>query len=106
MHSFFRNFVKNITSREWAEDKFRKIFDDKTFTDTEYYEANFTTPEDHGTGHVSVLDANGDAVAVTTTINLHFGAEILSPSTGYLFQQQRLLNIGFTLLLCVRNNIQ
>ena len=82
MHSFYRNFVNNITSREWAEDKSRKIFDDKTFTDTEYYEANFTTPEDHGTAHVSVLDANGDAVAVTTTINLHFGAEILSPSTG------------------------
>ena len=38
--------------------------------------------KDHGTAHVSVLAPNGDAVAVTTTINLHFGSEILSPTTG------------------------
>jgi gamma-glutamyltranspeptidase/glutathione hydrolase/leukotriene-C4 hydrolase len=41
-----------------------------TFDDPEYYGALAHTPEDHGTSHVSVIDANGMAVAVTSTINL------------------------------------
>ena len=75
-------FVSNITSKEWASDKHDRIDDDRTFSDPEHYEANFYTPEDHGTAHISVVAPDGDAVAVTTTINFYFGSEVLSPSTG------------------------
>ena len=85
MH-FNSNFVKNITSSAWADDKHDRIDDNQTFNDTKHYGADFHTPEDHGTAHVSVIAANGDAVAVTTTINLSFGSEVLSPSTGTMIQ--------------------
>ena len=86
MH-FNSNFVKNITSSAWADDKHDRIDDNQTFNDTKHYGADFHTPEDHGTAHVSVIAANGDAVAVTTTINLSFGSEVLSPSTGTMIQR-------------------
>ncbi len=35
-------------------------------------------PRDGGTAHVSVVDAAGNAVALTTTINLEFGARIVA----------------------------
>lgn len=46
-----------------------KIEDDRTYQDFEHYGATFATPVDHGTAHISVVAPNGDAVAVTHTIN-------------------------------------
>jgi gamma-glutamyltranspeptidase / glutathione hydrolase len=43
---------------------------------------------DAGTGHVSVVDAAGDAVAMTTTINTTFGAGILVPGTGIVLNDE------------------
>ncbi len=43
---------------------------------------------DHGTAHVSVVDGDGDAVAMTTTINTSFGAGITVPGTGILLNDE------------------
>ena len=43
---------------------------------------------DHGTAHLSVVDGAGSAVAVTSTVNHIFGAEIMSPSTGIILNNQ------------------
>ena len=45
-------------------------------------------PIDHGTSHVSVLDKDGNAVALTSTINTEFGSKFVSPSTGIVFNNQ------------------
>lgn len=58
------------------------INDNKTFNEPEHYEAFSHNQEDHGTAHISVLAPNGDAVSVTSTINLYFGAAVMSKSTG------------------------
>ena len=39
-------------------------------------------PDDSGTTHISVLDRNGNAVALTQSINTLFGSKITVPGTG------------------------
>jgi gamma-glutamyltranspeptidase/glutathione hydrolase len=43
---------------------------------------------DAGTAHISVVDKAGNAVALTTTINLEFGARIVAGDTGILLNDQ------------------
>jgi gamma-glutamyltranspeptidase/glutathione hydrolase len=43
---------------------------------------------DAGTAHLSVVDAAGNAVALTTTINTGFGAGILVPGTGIVLNNE------------------
>jgi len=43
--------------------------DEYTSTDPEFYGADSSWTEDHGTENIAVLDSFGNAVAVTSTIN-------------------------------------
>ncbi|PVD32768.1 hypothetical protein C0Q70_08214 [Pomacea canaliculata] len=61
--------VRNMTSPEVGQEIRAKISDDKTH-DISYYEPSFFNKNDHGTTHISVLDSEGNAVAITTTVNL------------------------------------
>lgn len=63
--------LQELESLAHAND-IRAIIDDtKTFNDFEHYgaSANASIQMDHGTGHISILAPNGDAVALTSTIN-------------------------------------
>jgi len=62
--------VKNLTSPAYAAEIRALIRDDQTHSDPTYYGAILAQPEDHGTAHISVLGPNGDAVSVTSTVNL------------------------------------
>ncbi|KAJ8959081.1 hypothetical protein NQ318_022338 [Aromia moschata] len=78
----------NLTSKEYAEEIRKYIFDNKTFQNASYYGANTTTVQDHGTANIAILAANGDAVSVTSTINLYFGAGFASNSTGIILNDE------------------
>jgi gamma-glutamyltranspeptidase/glutathione hydrolase len=43
---------------------------------------------DHGTSHLSVLDARGNAVACTTTINTAFGSFVVAGDTGIILNNE------------------
>jgi gamma-glutamyltranspeptidase/glutathione hydrolase len=45
-------------------------------------------PDDGGTSHLSVLDAQGNAVALTTTVNLWFGSGQIDPGTGIVLNDE------------------
>ncbi|XP_062542102.1 scoloptoxin SSD14-like [Armigeres subalbatus] len=77
--------IQNLTSKHYADYIRDKIKDDQTYTSYDFYGADFTTPEDRGTAHVSILGPNGDAIGVTSTINDFFGAHLRSPQTGIIF---------------------
>ncbi|VDM79788.1 unnamed protein product [Strongylus vulgaris] len=50
--------------------KFASLITEEAHSD-DYYGGSFLTPpQDHGTTHISVIDSQGNAVAVTSTINL------------------------------------
>ena len=46
--------------------------------------AQSMNPNDHGTSHLSVVDSQRGAVAMTTTVNTGFGSKVISSSTGLL----------------------
>ncbi|KAI6193514.1 Gamma-glutamyltranspeptidase domain containing protein [Aphelenchoides besseyi] len=55
----------------------------------EYYSRDLTAQvPDHGTAHVSALDHEGNAVSVTSTINLLLGSNRISPTLGILWNDQ------------------
>jgi len=58
-----------LLDREHAAEVRKLILDNQTFTDYEYYGANFSNVEDHGTANVAVLSPDGDAISITSTIN-------------------------------------
>jgi gamma-glutamyltranspeptidase / glutathione hydrolase len=45
-------------------------------------------PKDGGTAHLSVIDAEGNAVALTTTVNTWFGAHLVAGKTGIVLNNQ------------------
>ena len=38
--------------------------------------------------HISIVDKDGMAVAITSTVNLIFGSQVLDPVTGVLFNDE------------------
>jgi gamma-glutamyltranspeptidase / glutathione hydrolase len=50
--------------------------------------ADSAAASDHGTSHLSVIDAAGNAVACTTTINTGFGSMVVAEGTGIILNNE------------------
>ncbi|XP_078614594.1 glutathione hydrolase 1 proenzyme-like [Branchiostoma floridae x Branchiostoma japonicum] len=79
--------VRNMTSPDYAESLRLKIDDSMTHNYT-YYGPSYAMSPGGGTSHLSILGPNGDAVAVTSTINQYFGSTVRSPSTGIIMNDE------------------
>ena len=64
--------MSNLTSEDSAAAAFDRIKDNITFNDTSYYGGEYWGTQDAGTSHTCVIAPNGDAVSVTSTINMRF----------------------------------
>ncbi|KOM54159.1 hypothetical protein LR48_Vigan10g005100 [Vigna angularis] len=88
------NFVENIDdtiskmlSPSFAKEIQQMIFDNTTFP-PEYYMSRWSQLRDHGTSHLCIVDADRNAVSLTSTVNYHFGAGFRSTSTGILVNNE------------------
>ncbi|KAI7848842.1 gamma-glutamyltransferase, partial [Circinella umbellata] len=87
------DFVKNserieeVTSKDWADIVRRNISDDTTHPPL-YYKPKFDHIESHGTMHLSVVDEDDGAVALTSTVNLLFGSRIMDRATGVILNDE------------------
>ncbi|KAG2389339.1 hypothetical protein C9374_013899 [Naegleria lovaniensis] len=70
----------------------RALVNNKTFSDPLHYKHDkmnlHYVRDDHGTSHLNVLDKNGMAVSLTTTVNLIFGSFVVGDKTGIIFNDQ------------------
>lgn len=64
------------------------ISDTKAFAESHYNPKGFATLENHGTSQISVADASGLAISLTTTINLFFGSKVMVPETGVIMNDE------------------
>ena len=66
-----------------------RIDDNKVLASDKYGMGPAPAPApDGGTAHLSVIDAEGNAVALTTTVNLWFGAHLLAGDTGIVLNDE------------------
>ena len=61
--------LKNLEDPKFADMIRERIDDDWTYNDFQHYFAENDLTDDRGTGHISIIAPNGDAVAITATIN-------------------------------------
>ncbi|PWZ01586.1 hypothetical protein BCV70DRAFT_199018 [Testicularia cyperi] len=63
------------------------LTDDRTHP-LDYYHPKFDILDDHGTMHLSIVDQDGMAVALTSTVNLIFGSRVMDPNTGVILNDE------------------
>ncbi|TYH65901.1 hypothetical protein ES332_D06G087400v1 [Gossypium tomentosum] len=80
-------YVSEMLSVTFAKQIQEKIIDNATFP-ANYYMYRWSQLRDHGTSHFCVVDAERNAVSMTTTVNYPFGAGVLSPSTGIIVNNE------------------
>lgn len=91
--AFFKNKTKHelrieeIISKEFADSVRRNISDNETF-DPDYYNPVYEPIDDHGTSHLTVIDADDMTVSVTSSINKPWGSQVMDPDTEILLNDQ------------------
>ncbi|CAF3485941.1 unnamed protein product [Rotaria sp. Silwood1] len=81
------DLIQNLTSIEYADHIRQRIDDSKTYG-FQHYGGTWLDKMKTGTSHLSVIGSNGDAVAMTSTINLYFGSMVLGTRTGIIYNNE------------------
>jgi gamma-glutamyltranspeptidase/glutathione hydrolase len=80
--------VKGLTSKAYAAELVKKIHNHTTLPASAVGPGNPVPYDDHETTHFSVVDAAGNMVAVTYTLNTYFGSGITAAGTGILLNNE------------------
>lgn len=79
--------VERLLSTERTTEIQRAIWPGRTFP-SEHYGTLLAPAKDAGTQHVSAVDRDGGAVALTTTINTSFGSGVVVEALGIILNNQ------------------
>lgn len=80
------NLYNMLKDQDIINEYKERISENNVFPANYYGSTGFV--EDHGTAHTSIIGPNGDAVAVTSSINLVFGSKILGDKTDIIYNNQ------------------
>lgn len=80
--------VQQLTSKKYAKDIADEVLKGEVTPAQRIKPANLTPYESDQTTHYSVVDKDGNAVAVTYTLNLNFGSGIVAGNTGILLNNE------------------
>ena len=89
-HPFTRKLLPKLTSQKYA-DKLAKRITNKVQAPKAYGSQKRSpkaSPKDGGTSHISVIDKDGMAVAMTTTINTGYGSKVIAPRSGIILNNE------------------
>lgn len=81
--------IERLTSDAYLDGLARRFDADRTLEPLDYGSAaTASLPDDSGTSHLSVVDAQGNAVAATETINTAFGSLLPVPEFGFCLNNE------------------
>jgi gamma-glutamyltranspeptidase / glutathione hydrolase len=80
--------IEKLTSKEYAKSIFEKLKPYAVPSENITTQIPIETKESTETTHFSVYDKDGNAVSVTTTINLGFGSKIVVDGAGFLLNDE------------------
>lgn len=81
-------FEATLVSAHKAHETHHKINDSTTLPVKAYDPRQVFAAESHGTSHVVTADASGLSISSTTTVNLLFGAQIMTPRSGIILNDE------------------
>ncbi|GEQ67063.1 hypothetical protein JCM33374_g726 [Metschnikowia sp. JCM 33374] len=87
--TYYNEIVEKYSNSEWTAE----LLDDHKYSDNEtfpwkHYGPLYEISGKHGTSHFSVVDSEGGAVGMTTTVNLLFGSSVYDNHTGIFLNNQ------------------
>ncbi|KAF3766512.1 gamma-glutamyltranspeptidase [Cryphonectria parasitica EP155] len=86
--SNIEEFEASLLTPHKANETRHKIDDSTTLPVREYDPHQLIAAETHGTSHIVTADSAGMAISSTTTINLLFGAQIMTPGSGIILNDE------------------
>ena len=84
---YFKVPQEKLISKQYAVERF-KDFNPERASKSEDIGAGSWGRESNDTTHYSVMDSKGNAVSVTTTLNLAYGNKIVVPGAGFLLNNE------------------
>ena len=85
---FFPVPVATLISKTYAAERFADFDPARSSRSADIGPGVIPPPESPDTTHASVMDAAGNAVAYTTTLNLSYGAKMVAAGTGMLLNNE------------------
>ena len=85
---FFDVPVDMLLSKGYNTDRFSSIKKDQSTPSSEIKEGKVDIIESIETTHFSVVDANGNAVSITTTLNGYFGCKVMVKGAGFFLNNE------------------
>ncbi|KAH6935674.1 hypothetical protein HPB50_007670 [Hyalomma asiaticum] len=82
------SLISALTSPDTATEIAQKKIADKPHPNVQDYGLESASVEDQGSGQIVIVGPDGDAVAMTSTINDPFGALVASSSTGIILNNE------------------
>ncbi len=79
---------KQLLSKKYLKQRMSSFNWEKATKSTEVSHGEITISESNETTHYSIVDAQGNAVAVTTTLNGAYGSKLYSDELGFFFNNQ------------------
>ena len=85
---FFKVPVDELTAKSYSETRMRSFDPGKATASADVREGLPLQAESHETTHLSVIDAKGNAVAVTTTLNDSYGSAVVVAGAGFFLNDE------------------
>jgi gamma-glutamyltranspeptidase/glutathione hydrolase len=85
---FYKVPVKELTSEKYLDDRMKDYTPDKAGMSQDVKAGNVSYYESEETTHLNVLDKEGNAVAVTTTLNNSYGSRTVVGGAGFFLNDE------------------